>query len=225
MKFFPRLCLLILTAAVAARVAAQTPAPVQKTFATPDAAIAALSAAVKIHDKPALLEIFGPELSGLLTGDEARDKANSQKFAAALAEGAKPVPEGENKIVFEIGAKQWPFPIPLVKTDSLWHFDTAAGKEEMLSRHIGRDELHAIGVLESSVAAQKQKSAGDVAVPKPIHGYIFKALTGKGAGGQFALAAYPKKWRHSGIMTFLVNSDGKVYQRDLGEKHPRSPRA
>jgi hypothetical protein len=198
--------------------AAAQPAPAgQKVFATPDAAVQALHAAVKIHDKAALREIFGPLIVDLLTGDEKQDKANSRKFAAAIAEGVNPVSEGGDKVVLEIGAAKWPFPIPLVKESLAWRFDTAAGKEEIINRHVGKDELHAIGFCAGYVSA---RNAGrDVPLPKTFHGYSFKTLAQPDAGaGAFALAAYPEHWGKSGVMTFVVAQDGKIYRRDLGEK-------
>jgi hypothetical protein len=264
------------------RAAAQQPAPAQRTFTSPDAAARALRAAVEIHDKAALHDIFGPGIRDLLTGDEAKDKANSQRFAKAIADGVKPVAEGEDKVILEIGANDYPFPIPLVKEETVWRFDTAAGKEEIINRRIGKDELHAIGICKSFIPAQKQYIGGgrgssgaihyaqklrsapgkmdglywasdEVAAPSPFgakaaaagvdggsgpapkafHGYFFKVLTMQGPsapGGEknyvkdgnlvdgFALAAYPENWGKSGIMTFIVNQDGNIYQRDLGEK-------
>jgi hypothetical protein len=177
-------------------------------------------------------------------------------------------------------------PIPLVKTGGQWHFDTAAGKEEIINRHIGKDELHAIGVCQAYVTAQQQYATlnkdangkptyalkfkstpgkknglywvaaeGEPASPfgplvaeahaegyvgntskgpHPFHGYYFRILTRQGSaasGGKmnyvdhdgnltkgFALVAYPEHWDQSGIMTFIVNQDGKVYQQCLGKK-------
>jgi hypothetical protein len=169
-----------------------------------------------------------------------------------------------------------------VKENSAWRFDIDEGKEEILNRHIGKDELHAIGVCETYVRAQRQRAANSTGVdkyarrfksapgkmdglywktgsgqapspfpkeaaeaavddegglgPKPHHGYFFKILTRQGAaapGGKmdyvkdgslsegFALEAYPEHWGRSGIMTFNVNQDGKIYQRDFGEKTSR----
>ena len=85
-----------------------------------------------------------------------QDANNHAKFAKALAENCQSVPEGDNKVTIEVGTNNWPFPIPLVKADSQWHFDTAAGKEEIINRHIGKDELHAIGVCSAYVDAQHQ---------------------------------------------------------------------
>jgi hypothetical protein len=174
-------------------------------------------------------------------------------------------------------------PIPLVKADGQWYFDTAAGKEEIINRHIGKDELHAIGVCRAYVEAQKkyagmntdgggayamkfksspgkkdglywpaadnepQSPFGPLVAeahaegyghhsgngPHPFHGYYFRILTRQGDAapggkmnyivqgkltGGFALVAYPEHWDQSGIMTLIVNQDGKVYQKNLGEK-------
>ncbi|MGD1020734.1 MAG: DUF2950 domain-containing protein [Verrucomicrobiia bacterium] len=264
------------------------PAVAQQSFASPEEAIKALQAATAAKDKAALDEIFGPEIHELLTGDEVQDANTAQKFAAAMALSCKPVNEADNKITLEIGTNDWPMPIPLVKTDGQWHFDTAAGKEEIINRHIGKDELHAIGVCQAYVSAQQQYASlnpsadgkpkyalkfkstpgkkdglywaaaeGEPASPfgplvaeahaegyvgntskgpHPFHGYYFHILTRQGAaasGGKmnyvdhgnltkgYALVAYPEHWDQSGIMTFIVNQDGKVYQRNLGEKTSR----
>jgi hypothetical protein len=220
----------VLAALFAALGATAQPArAVQKTFATPEAAVAALLAAVKVHDKDALRDIFGPQIRELLTGDDVQDKANSRKFAAAVEERVNPVSEGDGKVILDIGANKWPFPIPLVKENSSWRFDTAAGKEEIVNRHIGRDELHAIGALRAYVSARN--GGGRPNVPKAQHGYMFKALIRQGdsapggmmdyvAGSQdggYALVAYPDHWGKSGIMTFIVARDGEVSQHDFGE--------
>jgi hypothetical protein len=261
------------------------PVVAQRLFASPDEAIKALQAATEAKDKPALQEIFGPEVQGLLTGDPVQDANNAQRFAAAMAQGCNPVNEGEDKITLEVGTNNWPMPIPLVKTNGQWYFDTAAGKEEIIDRHIGKDELCAIGVCRAYVIAQKQYAKVNPNVgggeeyaqkfksspgkrdglywpvtenepaspfgplvaeahvegyfhhsgtgPHPFHGYYFRILTKQGeaapggkmnymsegilAGG-FALVAYPEHWDQSGIMTFIVNQDGKVYQQNFGEK-------
>jgi hypothetical protein len=217
MKVLDRLSFSFLTLIVAVAICAAQQAPLeQKTFASPDEAVRALRAAVYFHDKAALKEIFGPGIHDLLTGDEKQDKANSRKFAKAIDEGVKSIPEGGDKVILEIGNNKWPYPIPLVKVNSAWYFDTAAGKEEIINRHVGKDELHAIGVCEA-YARQPSKIPG----PKPFYGYFFKLLPRQGApsAGDFTLEAYPEHWGRSGVMTFVVdNKDGKIYQRDLGEK-------
>jgi hypothetical protein len=266
-------------------VAPPAPAVVQRLFASPDDAIKALQTATEAKDKAALAEIFGPENAGLATGDQVQDANNAEKFATVLSQGCQPVNEGPDKITLEIGTNNWPMPIPLVRADGQWHFDTAAGKEEIINRHIGKDELHAISVCRAYVTAQRQYADSNPKVggganyaqkfkstvgmkdglywptaanepaspfgplvaeahaqgyggkkgagPQPFHGYYFRILTQQGeaapggkldymsegtlAGG-FALVAYPETWNQSGVMTFIVNQDGKVYQRNLGEQ-------
>jgi len=266
----------------------QKPVVAQQLFASPEEAIKALQTAVKANDKAALREIFGPEFRELITGDEVQDANNAQRFATAMAQSCKPVNEGEDKITLEVGTNDWPMAIPLVKADGQWHFDTVAGKEEIINRHIGKDELHAIGVCRAYVTAQRQYASANTDAsggvkyalkfksaagkkdglywpsaenepaspfgplvaeahaegyvghqgggPHPFHGYYFRILTRQGPAapggkmdymshgnltGGFALVAYPEHWDQSGIMTFIVNQDGKVYQRNLAEKTSR----
>ncbi len=258
----------------------------EQLFDTPEEAIKAMQAAVEAKDIKALRKVFGSEFDEMLTGDDVQDANNAERLAAAMQLGCKPVNEGESNIVFEIGTNNWPMPIPLVKVDAKWHFDTAAGKEEVINRHVGKDELHAIGVCQAYVTAQKQYAADNIGGsanyalkfkstpgkkdglywlvsesqsrspfgplvaeahaegygnkkghgPKPFHGYCFRILTKQGKDapggkmnylkdgnltGGFALVAYPEKWDQSGIMTFIVNQDGKIYQRNLGEDTER----
>jgi hypothetical protein len=260
----------------------------QRSFATPDDAVKALETATQTGDTLALQEIFGPDLQQLLTGDKVQDADNAKRFAAALAQACNQVKDREDKITLEIGTNGWPMPIPLVSVGGQWHFDTAAGKEEIINRHIGKDELCAIGVCRVYVTAQQQfasaNSNEDGTViyaqqfkstpgkrdglywpvsenepaspfgalvaeaqsegyaqhqsggPHPFHGYYFKILTLQGAAapggkinylirghltGGFAMVAYPEHWDQSGIMTFVVGPDGKVFQRNLGEETAR----
>ena len=259
-----------------------------RRFASPDEAAKALQAAAESKDRQAWRDLFGAEIDQILTGDEVQDANNAQRFATALGQGCNPVKEGEDKVIFEVGTNAWPMAIPLVKADGQWQFDTAAGKEEIINRHIGKDELHAIGVCRAYVAAQRQYASlnpvpgqggkyaqkfksspgkrdglywpavpnepaspfGPLVAeahmegyggakgkgPHPFHGYYFRILTRQGQGapggkmsylshglmtGGFALVAYPERWDQSGIMTFIVNQDGKIYQRNLGEKTAR----
>jgi Protein of unknown function (DUF2950) len=265
--------------------AEQKPMVAQQSFASPDEAVKALRSAAETKDASALQEIFGPEFQQLLTGDKVQDANNAQRFAAVMAQGCNLAKEGDDKITLEVGTNGWPLPIPLVRTNGQWYFDTAAGKEEIINRHIGKDELCAIGVCRAYVTAQQQfagansgasgrtnyaqhfkstpgkkdglywpSAENEPASPfgplvaeahaegygnhqstglHAFHGYYFRILTRQGeaapngkmnylshgnlAGG-FALVAYPEHWDQSGIMTFIVNQDGKVYQRNFGEK-------
>jgi len=194
-------------------------------FASPDEAVKTLRTATAANDKAALKEIFGPQIKDLLTGDDVQDAKNAQKFASILAEGYNFVNVADDKITIEIGKNNWPMPIPLVKTNGQWYFDTAAGTEEIINRHIGKDELHAVGVCRAFLTTQQLMA--EAKGPKPFHGYYFKVLKrqANSVPGGYALVAYPANWDHSGIMTFIVNQDGKVYQRNLGVKTLRIARA
>jgi len=135
---------------------ATSPVSGQRSFASPDEALQALKTAAATKDPAAMSELFGPDYPKLLTGDKAQDAKNAEHFAEIMAQGCEPVAEGDARITFETGTNHWPLPIPLVKADGQWRFDTAAGQEEIINRHVGKDELHAIGVCRAYVTAQRQ---------------------------------------------------------------------
>ncbi len=262
-------------------------APLQRTFSSPEDALKSLTNAVKAKDEAALDKIFGPSRKDLSSGDRVQDDAEFDDLAKHLAEKSKLVKESDAKVILHIGNEDWPFPIPIVKKDNQWFFDTEAGKEEILNRRIGENELTAILVSRAYVKAQreytlkdwdgdgifayaqklrsdpgkrnglywrsapgeevsplgelvarawhegyrKEKAAFREEKPAPFHGYYFKILTRQGKNapggkynyvingnmvGGFALVAFPSNWGKSGIMTFIVNQQGKVYQKNLG---------
>ena len=277
-------CTLTLLATAPLAMASGVP---QKSFTSPDNAVSALVNAVKANDQSALRAIFGPR-SGKLTnsGDPAADERARENFVSAYREANKLSHEGDAKVVLVIGKDEWPFPIPLVRGDGGWRFDTQQGEQEILNRRIGRNELSAIQVCLAIVdaereyatqdwdgdgvfdyapriastpgkldglywpakegepasplgplvaAAAKEKSgASQLTAPlAPYHGYYYKILTKQGKdakGGEydyfvkgkmiggFALVAYPSRYGSSGIMTFIVNQDGVIYEKDLGKK-------
>jgi hypothetical protein len=286
---FPTLLLIGLLAAagsITTAIAQPTgPDASQKLFASPDDAIKALRAATEAGDKTALRDIFGPQMDGLMTGDAVEDANHARHFAQAMATSCTPVKDDSGNITLEVGTNDWPMPIPLVETNGQWYFDTAAGKDEIVCRHIGKDELNAIGICRAYVTGQQsyaqlnpegnqgttyalhfKSSEGkkdglywpaadnnqvspfgplvaeasaegyghsEGSGHKPFHGYYFRILTRQGDAapggkmnylsdgnltGGFALVAYPEHWDQSGIMTFIVNQDGKVYQQNLGKK-------
>ena len=135
----------------------------QRTFASATDAAAALLHAAKTHDRQAMGQLFGPEVTNLITGDAILDERHFDEFASDLGRRCDPVPQGPDQIRLEIGPEAWPFPIPLVRTNGAWVFDTVAGEEEIMNRHIGRDEYYAIGVCRAYVKAQldyAQRSSG-----------------------------------------------------------------
>lgn len=258
----------------------------QKTFASPEDAGTALFEAAKSGDQNAMLAIFGPDAStAIFSGDAVKDKDNLQDFVAAYSQMHRWREIKSGGEMLYAGGDNYIFPIPLGKNPAgQWYFDTAAGKDEILARRIGRDELTAIAACAALADAQNQyfqkvregdkvkqyalklisddgkqnglywavsegqtpspledlrdfaKAAGYTNAggkPQPFNGYFFRILTKQGNSakggakdyivdgrltGGFAFLAYPAEYRNSGIMTFIVGTDGVVYQKDFGEK-------
>jgi len=257
----------------------------QKTFASPEEAARAFFGAMKAADRRELSAIFGPKaVSQLSSGDDVSDRAEREWFLKAYEEKNSLERKGDDEAILQVGKDDWPLPIPIVKKGSNWYFDTKAGKEEILNRRIGRNELRVIEVMQAYVGAQREYAGkdwdGDGAYayaqkfastpgkkdglyweakegeeaspsgpfvakatqegytrraktdkPSPFHGYYYRILTSQGKyapGGAydyvvkgnmilgFGLVAYPAKYGSSGIMTFVVNQEGVVYQKDLG---------
>jgi Protein of unknown function (DUF2950) len=256
-----------------------------RTFPTAEAAVQTLIDTVKAGNLDELVAIFGPEGRELVaTSDPATGRQNQEVFIAAVRENWHLVDAGANRKTLVIGNEEWPFPVPLLKEANTWRFDTAAGKEEVLARRIGRNELAVIETCRAYVSAQrryaeqghdgkpvgryamtfrsdpgkenglyyptgrgqKRSPLGDLVAqaaeegrplstegdqPAPFHGYRFKILTAQGAaasGGAkkytvngemtlgFALVAWPAEYDATGVMTFIVNQDGVVREKDLG---------
>jgi len=271
----------VLILAIAPCARAQT----QRAFATPEDAARGLADAAKANGVDALLSIFGPSSRDLLESSDAETTTrNRETFIVAFAERWRVVDLDATRKELVIGNEQWPFPIPLVHRADGWVFDTAAGREEVIARRIGRNELAAIDICRSYLRAQRmyasashdgnapgsyamrfastpgrhdglywpaepgtrrsplgdlmadaendlsarQASAGPAT---PFHGYYFRVLTAQGASapggarsyveqdqmtGGFALIAWPAQYDATGVMTFLVNHDGIVFEKDLG---------
>jgi hypothetical protein len=100
----------------------------QRTFTSPAEATKELVKAANSHDRRAIRDIFGPEITNLLTGDKTLDEKHFDEFAGDLAERCDAVPEGTNKVTLEISKELWSFPIPLIETNGAWVFDTVAGR-------------------------------------------------------------------------------------------------
>jgi len=262
--------------------AATSVAMAQQTFKTPEEAATALVNAAKSGDSKSIVTVLGPDGEDIVSsGDEVADAATRAKFIAAYDAKHTIAMEGDSKAVMVVGPDDFPLPIPLVRKDGLWRFDTAAGREEILFRRIGENELDAIQSALAYVDAQDEyaekdrtgagvntyaqriisqpgkkdglywpTSQGEPPSPlgelvaeatkqgyrvgagrSPFHGYYFKILTKQGAAaaggeleyivngkmiGGFALVAYPAEYRNSGVMTFIVNHAGTVFQKDLG---------
>jgi Protein of unknown function (DUF2950) len=265
---------------------ARAATPVQKTYASPEDAANALVQAVKSNERGAVLAVIGNAGDWISSGDAAADRATKERFAAAYDAKHAIVRDGD-KATLTIGNDDYPFAFPIVKDGERWRFDTVAGKDELLARRIGENELDAIKVLQAIVDAEREYAsedrngdgvlayaqklasapgkrdglywpvkAGEPASPlgplvvrasgegyrkdakgspTPFHGYYYRMLKGQGKNaesgaidyvvhgrgiGGFAVVAWPAKYANSGIMTFIVNQDGKVYQADLGPGTP-----
>lgn len=260
----------------------------QESFNTPQDAVNVLVTAAENDDTNAMHAIFGPEGRRLVSPDAVQAAESYKMFVQRLKEKVQMVTNSDSVICLLLGNDSWPFPIPLEKEDGQWLFDTEAGKQEILNRRIGMDELGAIAVCRAYVEAQREYASQDrngdgileyarylhsdpgthdglfwPAAPgedlsplgplivsarmegyhhaarmmnseqAPYHGYYFKVLTRQGRhalGGKynyiinghmiggFALVAWPAEWRDTGVMTFIVNQQGKVYQCNLGPK-------
>jgi hypothetical protein len=269
-----------------------TPAPPPPTlFPTPEAAMQALAAAGLAKDQVALAELFGSSTEDLLSGDPVEDAKDLEEFHAGVQESTELRKDDDSKYTVLVGKDKFPFPLPIVRRDTQWLFDTKAGLEELFNRRIGEDELSAIATCRAYALAQWEyftegdhdndgvaeyaqrfisspgqrdglywetaegekpspfgKLVSDAraegyplgkrgprlpGTPRglPYHGYRFRILKAQGPhapGGRYnyvingnmiagyALVAYPDKWGASGVMTFIVNQQGRVYQKNLG---------
>jgi hypothetical protein len=259
-----------------------------KTFATPEQAVSALVSAATAKDNIALRALFGPAGADLENPDRVQSANELNAFTAAFNQTNRLARLSDSRYVLEVGADLWPFPVPIVKKEDGWFFDVDVGKDELLGRRIGQNELSTLEIMRAYVDAQREYAGrdrdGDMVLeyaqqiasspgqtnglywptesddelsplgpllaeaqtegyfntpresdagPQPFHGYLFKILTRQGAhapGGKydyiingnmiggFAMVAWPAEYGTSGVMTFIVNQQGRVYQKDLGDK-------
>ncbi len=256
--------------------------PSQRTFASAEDAGRALFDAMHAQDDESPLSILGPAGKDVVSsGDPVEDSDTRVGFVVKYQEMHRFVTEANGTETLVVGAENWPFPIPLVKNNGLWYFDTPAGKDEILIRRVGKNEIAAMDACRELVDAQKEYFARPPAsLPKqfaqrlvsdegqhnglywygasdqfdsplnpliafarqnlptdkvgehiPFNGYMFRILTSQGPhapGGAknyivdgkmsagFAFVAYPVEYRSSGVMTFIVDGSGTIYERDLG---------
>jgi len=288
-RFFPSLLYRnwVLPLALSAPIVASA-ADIGQTFATPEEAVAALAAATSAQDTNALRVLFGSTAADLQNPDHVQAANDLIEFTTAFSQDHRIVHKSDSKCVLYIGENSWPFPIPIVKKDGQWFFDAEAGKDELLTRRIGDNELSTLEAVRAYVEAQREYASKDRdgdevleyaqkitstpgtkdglywppdldgeisplgprvaqaqaqgywrspreagAEPEPFHGYFFKILTHQGKSAPlgkydyiingkmiagFALVAWPAEYGNTGIMTFIVNQQGRVYQKDLGPK-------
>jgi len=259
--------------------------PLYRVFASPEEAGNVLLEAAKAGDQNAVLAIFGPGSKEIIfSGDAVQDKNVVDAFVASygVMHRWRRMADGAQTLL--VGADNFAFPIPLKKNGAgQWYFDLAAGKDEILARRIGRDELAVIDICGALADAQAEyfsqrhadgstkqyapKFTSDTGKqnglywespegqPKsplgptvalattegysvkpdshlPFHGYYFRMLNRQGSNapggaknyvvdgkmtGGFAFVAYPAEYGNSGVMTFIINQDGVLLQKDLGK--------
>src|SRR5262245_32872423 len=153
----------LIVAALLAYASAVPPSSAQsarRTFPSPEEAVRTLAKAVKAGNLDDVIAIFAPDGQALAaSSDPAAGRRNREIFTAAFSEGWRLVNQGANRKTLVIGNEGWPFPVPLVKEGGRWRFDTEAGKEEVIARRIGRNELAAIATCRTYVAAQLRYAA------------------------------------------------------------------
>jgi len=254
----------------------------QQSFASAQDAAHALFVAMQSPDERAPLSVLGPTAKEVLSsGDPTQDADARAGFVVRYQAMHRFVTEAKGTVTLVVGAENWPFPIPLVNKQGKWYFDTDAGKDEILFRRIGANEIAAQDACENLVEAEKEYfarppaglpkqfaqklvseegrhdglywhgaydefyspinaliayaygtgSKNQVGDPVPYNGYFFRILTRQGPhapGGAksyivngvmtegFAFIAYPAEYRSSGVMTFIVDESGTIYEKDLG---------
>ena len=142
--------------------AAASVASAQQAFKTPDEAASALASAAKTGDRKAIVTVLGPDGDDIVSsGDEVADAATRQKFVSAYDAKHQIAMEGDSKAIMVIGQEDFPLPIPLTRKDGMWRFDTAAGRQEILARRIGKNELDAIQTSLAYVDAQNEYADED----------------------------------------------------------------
>ena len=237
----------------------------QKTFSSSRDALTAFIQAVRDGNPSELEAILGPGTEQIVSSsDSVADKNARESFLNWYDVRHSLVPSGQTEFTLQVGKDAWPLPIPLAHTGGKWYWDGQAGKDEILYRRIGHNELAAINVCKGIVAAQHDyvasahdgQPAGSYAArivsepakqnglyweakegqPEspagpliaqaaqegydtsskrtPYHGYYYRMLL---AAGGFGFVAFPADYRSTGVMTFFVNQNGVIYQKDLGD--------
>jgi hypothetical protein len=154
---FLRLLSMLACAFVLSANASIATAQKQKTYASPEEAVKELALAIKGGDQKVLLSILGQDAKAIVqSGDAVADKAARERFVKSYEEANKLAKPDAATALLSVGKDDWPFPIPVVKEAAGWRFDAKAGREEILNRRIGRNELAVIQVLQAYVDAQRE---------------------------------------------------------------------
>jgi hypothetical protein len=152
----------------------------QKIYATPEEAVKELIASMKSGDVKAMMAVLGQGSKNIVqSGDAVADKAGRERFVKSYEEANLLEKSGDSKVVLSTGKDNWPFPIPIVKDAAGWRFDAKQGREEILNRRIGRNELSAIQAVQAYVDAQREYYLRNPQNDKLLH-YAQKVISAQG---------------------------------------------
>ncbi|HVP30317.1 MAG TPA: DUF2950 domain-containing protein [Myxococcota bacterium] len=253
----------------------------QEVFASAEQAADAFVEALSTSDEAAMRRVLGDDYRKILPLEDT-DRDDVDRFLSAWSKSHRIEQDGADRAVLAVGDDDWELPVPIVKQGAGWRFDTRAGRDEILTRRIGKNELSAMQVALAYYDAQKEYAEQDrngdgileyaqkflstpgkhdglswatgpdepespfgplpaeVTPEGAYHGYDYRILTAQGPhapGGAydylvrgrmiagFALVAWPARWGETGVMTFLVSHDGKLYEKDLGPRTAEIARA
>jgi hypothetical protein len=218
----------------------------QPSYRSPEDAVGELYSALQNGDAQVLRKVLGGDDELVSSGNAAADQFDRQQIVQKYQEMHRLAPQSNGTMVLFIGAENWPFPIPLVSSNSAWRFDPAAGAQEIRLRQIGEDEVSAMEMCHAlaqtqlgsgvyvDTSNQEDEEAGsllntllarspDRGEPALYHGYYFRVVA-KSRDGLTAVA-YPAAYGTSGFMTFVVTGRDVVYENDLGSKGEQGAQA
>jgi hypothetical protein len=184
MKLPMKLFLMIFAGALLLIVAGRTSAADQKTFSTPTEAVNALMKAAEDGNPDEMVAILGDEGKEVVySGDAVQDQAGRESFVKAYKAKHALVTQDSKTRILQVGTKDWPMPIPIVNDGGKWRFDTAAGKQELVFRRIGHNELGAIAACRGYIAAQQDYAASPHdSLPAGLYARKLMSDTGKQNG-------------------------------------------
>jgi hypothetical protein len=189
----------------------------QKTFQTAQQAVDALVAANKDNDVAALQQMLGPNASSLISsGDDTQDRNDRVHFVSLYEAHHRLVASGKGKMTLLAGKNEWALPIPLVKSDGAWRFDSTDGAKELLYRRIGANELAAIRVCNALRRAQLDYAAtGHDSNPPGAYAQRFRSRPGTQDGLCWQVAEGEPE---SPAGPLVADAESEGYEQ--GQRHP-----
>jgi hypothetical protein len=209
------LALMVVVMFQATALAAERNIPPQATFQTPEAAVEALVKALRGNNWMDTYTLFGPGSGPLISsGDSVADGERRANFIRLYGEKNRLETSGDGKVILHVGNDDWPFPIPLVKSGKNWRFDTKQGKEEILNRRIGKNELDTIQTCLAVVDAEREYATMDLdGSGLPSYAQKFISASGKKDGLYWEVKPGEKP---SPLGPFVAKAQSEGYRK--GEK-------